>query len=169
VPEGGDIQMNTEMGEYIVGACLKLLKECDFVDYNVRRPGGGLAGLNEIDAVGLNFKSKTAYLCEVTTHLDGLLYKDAKTTVERIRRKHNNLIDYAKGYLSGSTPHFMFWSPVVRESIAVELKKIEGLELVINNDYTAYVGRLQALAKKGTHGTGNPAFRVFQILEHLRG
>ena len=57
--------MKTEMGEYIVGACLKLLKECDFVDYNVRRPGGGLVGLDELDVMGLDFKNKTAYLCEV--------------------------------------------------------------------------------------------------------
>jgi len=162
--------MNTEMGEYIVGACLKLLKECDFVDYNVRRPGGGLAGLNEIDAVGLDFKTKTAYLCEVTTHLDGLLYVNANTTIERINKKYQKLKEYAKDFLSDfPNRHFMFWSPVVRESIAIELKKINGLELVINKNYTAHVKRLQELAKKGTHDTGNPTFRVLQILEHLRG
>lgn len=161
--------MGTEIGEYVVGACLKLLKLCDFVDYNVRRPGGGLAGLNEIDVVGLDFKSKTAYLCEVTTHLDGLLYKDARTTVERIRKKYERLRDYAKDFLSDfPNRHYMFWSPVVRESIANELKKMNGLELVINKDYTAYVRLPQELAKKGTHDTGNPTFRVLQILGHLR-
>jgi len=161
--------MKTEMGEYLVGAYLKLIKECDFVEYNVRRPGGGLAGLNEIDVVGLDFKSKTAYLCEATTHLDGLLYKDAPTTVERIRKKYEKLRGYAKDFLSDfPNRHFMFWSPVVRESIANELKKISGLELVINKDYTAYVRLLQELAKKGTHDTGNPTFRVLQILGHLR-
>jgi len=157
------------MGEYIVGACLKLLKLCDFVDYNVRRPGGGLAGLNEIDVVGLDFKSKTAYLCEVTTHLDGLLYKDAPTTVERIRKKYQRLKDYAKDFLADfPNRHFMFWSPFVRESVANELKKVSGLELVINKDYTAYIRLLQELAKKGTHDTGNPTFRLLQILGHLR-
>jgi Holliday junction resolvase-like predicted endonuclease len=161
--------MNTEMGEYIVGACLKILRECDFVDYNVRRPGGGLAGLNEIDVVGLDFKSKTAYLCEVTTHLDGLLYVNAKTTIERISKKYEKLMDYANDFLSDfPNRHFMFWSPVVRESIARELEKIDGLELIINKDYTAYVVLLQELAKKGTHDTGNPTFRVLQILGHLR-
>jgi len=161
--------MNTEMGEYIVGACLKLLRVCDFVDYNVRRPGGGLAGLNEIDVVGLDFKSKTAYLCEVTTHLDGLLYVNAKTTIERINNKYEKLMDYAKDFLSDfPNRHFMFWSPVVSKSIASELKKINGLELVINKDYTAWVGLLQEFAKKGTHDTGNPTFRVLQILGHLK-
>ncbi len=161
--------MKTEMGEYIVGACLKLLKGCYFVDYNVRRPGGGLAGLDEIDVVGLDFKSKTVYLCEVTTHLDGLLYVNAKTTIKRVEKKYENLKDYAKHFLSDfPTRHFMFWSPVVRESVASELKKIDGLELVVNKDYTAYVGLLQQLAKNGTHDTGNPTFRVLQILGHLK-
>ena len=45
--------MPTEMGEYLVGAYLKIIKECDFVDYNVRQPGGGLEGLNELDVIGL--------------------------------------------------------------------------------------------------------------------
>ena len=47
--------MNTTMGEYITGAYLKLILECDVVDYNVRPPGGGRAGLAEFDVVGLKF------------------------------------------------------------------------------------------------------------------
>lgn len=162
--------MNTEMGEYIVGACLKLLNERDFVDYNVRRPGGGLAGLNEIDVVGLNFKSKTAYLCEVTTHLDGLLYKDSKTTVERIKRKYEKLKEYADSHLPDffRERHFMFWSPVVSAGISENLRRIKGLELVINEDYASYVGFLQEIAKRVTYDTGNPSFRILQILGHLR-
>jgi hypothetical protein len=162
--------MNTEMGEYIFGACLKLLRECVFIDYNVRRPGGGLAGINEIDVIGLDFKTKTAYLCEVTTHLEGLLYgSSANATVERIGKKYDRLRSYAKECLSEFTPHFMFWSPVVRWSVESELRKIKGLEMVINKDYADYVAALKELAKKGTHDTGNPAFRLLQILGHLRG
>lgn len=159
------------MGEYIVGACFKLLKDCDFVDYNVRRPGGGLAGLNEIDVVGLDFKSKTAYLCEVTTHLEGLLYgSSAQSTVERINKKYQKLQKYAADYLSDfPNRHFMFWSPVVSAGVAEELRKIDGLELVINEDYAAYVEQLQERANKVTYDTGNPVFRVLQILGHLRG
>lgn len=163
--------MNTEMGEYIVGACLKLLKGCDFVEYNVRRPGGGLAGLNELDVMGLDFKNKTAYLCEVTTHLEGLLYGSRGTsTVERIGKKYEKLQEYAKNHLPEvfRERHFMFWSPVVRPGVRQELEKIKGLELVINKDYADYIEALKELAKKGTHDTGNPAFRVLQILGHLR-
>ena len=59
--------IKTDIGEYIVGAYLKITKKCDFVDYNVRPPGGGLEGLNELDVVELDFKNEIAYLCEVTT------------------------------------------------------------------------------------------------------
>ncbi len=80
--------IKTEIGEYIVGAYLKIIIKCDFVDYNVRPPVGGLEGLNELDVVGLDFKNKTAYLCEVTTHITGFLYKDNKTTIEKIKKKY---------------------------------------------------------------------------------
>ena len=36
--------MAVEMGEYIVGACLEHVFECDFVQYNVRARGGGVEG-----------------------------------------------------------------------------------------------------------------------------
>jgi len=52
--------MKTDVGEYIVGAYLKIIEECDVIDYNVRVPGGGLEGLNELDVVGLDFKNQTA-------------------------------------------------------------------------------------------------------------
>jgi len=101
--------IKTDIGEYIVGAYLKIIKKCDFVDYNVRPPVGGLEGLNELDVVGLDFKNKTAYLCEVTTHITGLLYKDNKTTIEKIKIKHKKQKEYANKYLPGFLKrHFMF-------------------------------------------------------------
>ncbi len=66
--------MNVEMGEYLVGAYLKVIEGCEFVDYNVRFPSGGLKGLDELDVIGFNFESDVAYLCEVTTHVRGILY-----------------------------------------------------------------------------------------------
>ncbi len=65
--------MITKMGEYIVGAYLKIIKECDFVDHNVRKIEGGMAGLEEFDVLGLDSSRRTIYLCEVTTHIR-LLY-----------------------------------------------------------------------------------------------
>ena len=48
--------MGTDPGEYIAGCYLKKILNCDFVDYNVRAPGGGLKGLGELDVVGINLK-----------------------------------------------------------------------------------------------------------------
>ena len=163
--------MKTEMGEYLVGAYLKMVKGCDIVDYNVRRPGGGLAGLDELDVMGLDFKNKTAYLCEVTTHLEGLLIgKGNESTIKKISEKYKKQQTYAENHLSDfPNRHFMFWSPVVRVGyLTTHLGKIDGLELVINETYASYIDVLQKLAKKITYDTGNPAFRLLQILEHLR-
>ncbi len=66
--------MITEMGEFVVGAWLKEVAGVDFLSYNVRPPGGGLAGLAEFDVVGFDHGERTVYLAEVSTHLDGLNY-----------------------------------------------------------------------------------------------
>lgn len=122
--------MKTNIGEYIVGAYLKIIKYCDFVDYNVRHPGGGLKGLNELDVVGLDFKNKKAYLCEVTTHITGLLYKDNKTTVKRIKNKHKIQKEYAEAHLSSfPVRYYMFWSGLLlslKVTLLANLKRLMG-------------------------------------------
>ena len=163
--------MKTEIGEYIVGAYLKMIENCNFVDYNVRPPGGGIKGLAEFDVLGLNFESKTAYLCEVTTHILGLLYgKGPDATVNKVKDKHKRQKEYARKYLKDfETVRFMFWSPIVsRGKLSERLTSIKGLELVINEDYTAKVDQLRSSAGEVTHDTGNPFFRTLQILERLR-
>jgi len=162
--------IKTDIGEYIVGAYLKIIEECGFIDYNVRPPGGGLKGLNELDVVGLDFKNKIAYLCEVTTHITGLLYKDNKTTIEKIKKKYKRQKEYANKYLSDFPKrYFMFWSPVVPKGyVTKELEKIDGLELVINKKYAQCIDELRLKAKELTNDVGNPFFRILQILEHLR-
>jgi len=162
--------MKTDIGEYIVGAYLKIIKSCNFVDYNVRPPVSGLEGLDELDVVGLDFKNKTAYLCEVTTHIRGLLYKDNKTTVERIKAKYERQKKYANNYLPDfPNRHFMFWSPVVPKGyITKGLGKIDGLDLVINEKYAQCIAELIEAAKELTNDVGNPFFRVLQILTRLR-
>lgn len=163
--------MSTEIGEYIVGAHLKLIEHCDVVDYNVRAPGGGIKGLSELDVIGLKFDSSTAFLCEVTTHILGALYGANYTdTLEKISRKHRNQLGYAEQYLTAfKSKRFMFWSPVVTsKSLISGLEKLEPLELIINSKYTDCVRQLQVLAKKETYPSGNVFFRTLQVLEHLR-
>ncbi len=162
--------MLTDIGEFIVGAYLQLIEECDFIDYNVRPPGGGLIGLSELDVVGLNLKSSTAYLCEVTTHIRGLSYKNNQETVKRIKKKHERQKEYASKHLTNFKKHkFMFWSPVVPVGYITEhLNQIESLEAIINGEYKRCIEQLRLLAKNTTHDVNNPFFRTLQIMEHMR-
>lgn len=162
--------MLTDIGEYIVGAYLQIMDECDVVDYNVRFPGGGLQGLSELDVIGLSFKQNTAYICEVTTHIRGVLYKNNKETVARIKKKHAMQKKYADKYLMNfKNKRFMFWSPVVpRGYITDNLSKIAALELIINGEYKKRIEELRDKASKTTHDARNPFFRMLQIMEHLR-
>lgn len=162
--------VNPEVGELLVGAYLKLCLGCAFVDYNVRPPGGGLEGLGELDVVGFDPDSGRAFLCEVTTHIRGLLYVSNAETVERVRKKHNRQRDYAGKHLTAFRDvTFMFWSPVVPVGYVTEgLSKIEGLVLVINQEYAKRVAELRRLARSTSHDAGNDFFRALQILEHLR-
>ena len=162
--------MLTDIGEFIVGAYLQLIEECDFIDYNVRPPGGGLKGLSELDVVGLNLHTSTAYLCEVTTHIRGLLYKNNQETVKRIRKKHECQKEYAGIYLTNFKNHkFMFWSPVVPVGYITEhFKQMENLEVIINGEYKRRIEELRLLAKNTTHDVNNPFFRTLQIIEHMR-
>lgn len=161
--------MITDVGEYLVGAYLQLINNCDVVDYNVRPPGGGLEGLGELDVIGLDLKQQKAYVCEVTTHIRGVLYKDNQTTVVRIKKKHERQKSYAEKYLSQFQCEFMFWSPVVPVGyITKHLAEIDGLQLVINGRYKNCINHLQNLAESTTHDARNPVFRVLQILKHMR-
>ncbi|SDI33879.1 hypothetical protein SAMN05192534_13615 [Alteribacillus persepolensis] len=162
--------MQTDIGEYIVGAYLKSMQDCDFVDYNVRIPDGGLKGLAELDVIGLNLKTNTAYLCEVTTHIRGLLYRNNQYTVEKIKQKHQAQKDYAGALLQTfSNKVYMLWSPYVPVGYITEhLQQVDTLELVINEDYTACVEEMKRVAAANTNDLGNPFLRTLQILEHLR-
>ncbi len=162
--------MLTDIGEFIVGAHLQLIEKCDLIDYNVRPPGGGMKGLGELDVVGLNFNSNTAYLCEVTTHIRGLLYKDNQETISKIKKKHKRQKEYADKYLKNFKNHiYMFWSPVVPVGyLTKHLSEIENLEIIINGEYKNRIEELRLLAKDTTYDARNPFFRMLQIMEHMR-
>lgn len=163
--------MRTEVGEYVVGAWLKIGMGCDVVDYNVRPPGGGLNGLGELDVVGYKLGEGRAYLCEVTTHISGLLIGSRASTVAKIAAKHERQKEYARTYLTSRFPEitYMFWSPYVPRGYLTErLAEIEGLELMINGRYKACVEELRLMARKHKNDFVNPFFRMLQILEAMR-
>ena len=158
--------MKTEIGEYIVGAYLQVIKGCDYINYNVRPPGGGLEGLDEIDVVGFDLKSNTVYLCEVKTHIKGLNHE---RNINKIKLKYRKQKKYSNKYLKNfKKRHFMFWSPVVRQSVVDKLKKVKNIEMIVGKEYTKCIDELREKAKKMANDTGNPFFRSLQILERLK-
>lgn len=162
--------MPTEMGEYLVGAYLKLVLGCSVVDYNARPQGGGLQGLGELDVIGFDFVNRNVYLCEVTTHLDGLLIGGGgEATIAKLTDKHARQKLYAERHLHlpDFNARFMFWSPVVRPGLIAPLRGI-GFELFINSMYRDAIDELRELASSSTSDANNPAFRLLQILEHMR-
>jgi hypothetical protein len=159
----------TEMGEYLVGAYLKLLLGCGVVDYNARPPGGGLAGLGELDVIGLDFFNERAYLCEVTTHLEGLqIGSGSDATIRKLAEKHARQREYAKAHLHlpKFTVRFMYWAPRVRSGLLPALEAT-GFELFVNKGYTKAMNELRQKARSSSADANNPAFRLLQILEHM--
>lgn len=163
--------MLTDIGELIVGAYLQVIVKCDVVDYNVRTKDGGLEGLGELDVIGFDFSNSTAYLCEVTTHIHGLRYGSSnEETVKKIKKKHQRQKEYAEKYLKNFKNHkFMFWSPRVPVGYMTDaFEKIDGMEFVINTEYTEKIEELKIQAGKETHDVGNPFYRMLQIMTHLK-
>ena len=161
-----------DMGEQVVGAYLLIEEECDLVTYNIRPD---LWSTGELDVIGLRFSTMSAFLCEVTTHLDGLLIADKQKTVQKIVDKYDRQKEYADAKLQSFNVEFMFWSPVVKPSVLKAIREcdeLEGLNLIINEDYSACVDCLSQRYlrnKKGRNkSTGNDFFRALQIVASLQ-
>ena len=157
--------MQTEIGEYIVGAYLKYLLNCDVVDYNVRDPNGGLIGLNEIDVIGLRFSDKTAFICEVTTHTSksGINKKAELKMLNKFTVNRNYSIKNLKKFNS----IFMLWSPKINSAtlnrIMTQLDKFK-IEYFVNQKYLEALVELNNFSKVNKKDTSNPFIRFLQIL-----
>lgn len=168
--------MKTEIGEYVIGAYLRIIIGCDYVDYNVRPLEEGRGGQGELDVIGVKLEKdkEEIFLCEVSTHLDGLVYGNYKETVERIISKYKRQRDYREKYIPKHFQvHYMMYSPKVLPKLNGMLKdeaqkSLKGLKFVINKDYYDMIEELRKRAKKTTKDFGNPFFRTLQVLAHLR-
>ncbi len=174
--------MAKDIGEEIVGAWLRVIADCDFVQYNVptRKKQG------EVDVIGLNLRTQTVYICEVATHTQGLEYtkNGIKSTVETLEKKFIADVEYAKDYLADFTQKFMFWSPIVRLPIKHEAKQNTfldiaqvqktihdrygiAIEMVINENYLNRINQLKTKANEETSASEYPVFRMLQIINSL--
>ncbi len=170
-------------GEEIVGEYLKLVKGCDFIEYNFYTPD--VQG--EIDVVGINIKLKSIYLCEVAVHLvTGLQYGNPKTkrpdNVNRFVKKFSKNIEYANKYFNKYKKYFMLWSPVVKNQKAAKYNQCDDIkeivatiknkynvkiEPVINSTFKAALSELRTYAAKETKELKSPVMRYLQIEERL--
>ena len=175
-----------EIGEELAGAWLSICEGCDFVTYSQRHP----TGQGEIDVLALKMAEKRAYLCQVTTHLGGMLYageskqsapdkpgRSYDGTVAKIRDKWNRDIHYVEECLDGFETELMLWTLKASEehvvkpltALAAKLMKKHPvtISIIANAEYAGRIRQLEAKAKRTTKETGNSAFRVLQILARL--
>lgn len=168
------------VGEEMVGAYLQAIRGCGFVQYNV--PTG--KGQGEIDVLGLDFKNRAVYVCEVAVHLTtGLMYVDPKTkqpcNVERLTAKFAKDLEYADAQFPEFEHVLMFWSPVVKsagpkakhnqvldvEQVCEAVRRLHGVEVevVINHRFRECLKQLKKYAGSKTVELKSPVLRLLQI------
>lgn len=186
--------IQTQIGELIVGAYLRVINDCELVSYNQRLKEAGRQMEVDVLRVESTDGEQTVYACEVVTHIRGSLYSGSpdeegwwnkygnesyQHSFERIFHKVEEdyelvteVFDDAEGY------KLQFWSPYVSEGYLTEgLEEMkqqfksdydEQIDLVINDRYAKRVKKLRDRASETKKSYDEPAFRFFQILEHMR-
>lgn len=163
-----------DLGESLVGAYMRHVEKCSIVLYNsffADQQG-------EVDVVAVKpvaqAQPRVVFLCEVTTHIGGM----AGATVRKVPAKLGRLREFAELTFPEDEHRFQWWSPYVktgattarfeqmREDWAAEGRS---LEFIINDKYTARVAELVVVARRSPSTTSEPAFRMLQMLTHLRG
>ena len=166
-----------DIGESLVGSYMRYIRRCEVVVYNTFLQGRQ----GELDVIAVKTEPRAVYFCEVTTHIGGLLIvgpdrKDA--TIERLRNKLTRAIEFADITFPGDEHRFEIWSPRVPVGKTTEAftgmrdELADGgrsLEFVINEDYTERVRELIEHARGNMSATSEPAYRMLQIMTHLRG
>lgn len=193
-PVLGPLMIQAQIGELIVGAHLRLVRDCELVSYNQRSKETGRQ--MEIDVLGVESSNgaQTVYACEAVTHLHGTLYSGEpdgdewakygnegyQYTLERLWEKFEADLQLVQEVFDDADEYVLqFWSPVVPEGYLTDglgelQRRFEAehdveIELVVNSEYTNRVEDLRVLARQTKKSYDEPAFRFLQILEHLRG
>lgn len=170
------------IGEEITGDYLKIVKGCEFIEYNLYTPD--VQG--EIDVVGIDIKNKRLYVCEVAIHLvTGLQYVKNKRpdNVDRFVKKFTKNIQYAEKYFGDYEKHFMLCSPIVKipgpgakHNQLNDVTKIReileeefgySLELIINQEYKKCLDQIHAFTMRETKELKSPVLRLMQIEDKL--
>lgn len=162
-----------EMGESLVSAYFKYVEGIRMVVHNAPFD----QGQGEMDLIAIDPIARRVILCEVTTHIDGMLYGGGyDDTRDKVRDKLERAKRYATTHFPDWKHEFQQWAPVVRPTMAAKLTELEeelrkkgmDVSMVMNGRYAERVSELQDLAAKTVSATDEPAFRLLQILQHLR-
>lgn len=166
-----------DIGESLVGAYLRHVVGCDVVTYNsffADRQG-------EVDVVAIeNGEPRTIWLCEVTTHIGGMLITSRGDRPQEVilREKLERLHAFAEATFPGDAYRYEWWSPYVAVGkLTSAMSEIEqeweaagrDLRFVINETYTERIRELAGNAAKNPSTTNEPAYRMLQVLTRLRG
>jgi hypothetical protein len=152
---------------------MRHIEGCSVVFYNsfLREDQG------EVDVVAIKTsddRRRVVYLCEATTHIGGMNAR----TLEKLEDKLDRVRRFAELTFPGEDHRFQWWSPVVgggaaRDAVktATETWAASGrqVEFVVNDEYTRRVVALVEHARRHPAATSEPAYRMLQILTHLRG
>lgn len=167
------------MGESLVGSYMRYIRECEVLVYNTFLQGQQ----GELDIIAVKTDPRCVWFCEVTTHITGggmlIVGPDREnSTVSRTRKKLKRAREFADETFPGDEHRFEVWSPRVPvgkttmafDEIVQEFSdEGKALEFVINDVYTERIQQVIDHAKRNTSATSEPAYRLLQILTHLKG
>ncbi|ANH38347.1 hypothetical protein I601_1917 [Nocardioides dokdonensis FR1436] len=158
-----------DMGESIAGAYLRHVEKCQSITFNTFLPDAQ----GEIDVIGVRLGEQIdVFVAEVAIHLEGLQYGTYDFTTKKVRTKMASARRYAERLYPTANLHLEFWSPIVPSGLVERIEQhaaSEEFTLVANKEFTGRVQSLVDLASKHTKTTGEPAYRMLQLLTHLRG
>ncbi|MBA3629471.1 MAG: hypothetical protein H0W55_07320 [Actinobacteria bacterium] len=160
-----------DIGESLVGSYLRYIENCDFVHYQTYGEGQG-----EVDVIGMRLSDRRVWLCEVAVHLAGLHYGGYAGSRDKVKQKIDRAEVLAERLFSDQQAVYEFWSLRVPPGLASMLGELEqdyvgrGLDVsfVINERFTERIEALRAEAATDMKATAEPAYRLLQILTHLR-
>lgn len=167
--------MAEDIGENLVGSYLRYVAGCQFVVFNTHFPDEQ----GEIDVIGLKLGNpREIWLCEVVTHIRGILYGTHGRTVAKIRDKIERARRFADATFPGDTHYYEIWSPKVPKGrLTADFDELErqyssaelDLHFIINERYTERIQKLVEHARGNSSATSEQAYRLLQILTRLKG
>ena len=175
--------MQGAIGEAIVAGYFEYVKQCDFIQKNLKVSNG------EMDVCGIDLSNKTIYVAEVAIHLEtGLAYtrNGKRVNTERIIEKFQKDISYIRERFPDYQHKFSFWSPIVRDKkrFTLQLSQLEEvidaqciirenfnieIELIINQEFLNRLKELKEVAGNIKAAIeDNPIVRFIQLEEKLK-